>query len=152
MRASRLPPRGFTLIEVMIVVAIIGILAAVAYPSYRDYLIRGRLVEATNGLASMRARMERHFQDNRTYATVGAFVSPCLVPVGQRTFGDFVITCSAGPNAAAYTLQADGNAGTIVDAFTFTVNQLDQRATLNANPGWTTCATRWILKKGDPCV
>ncbi|MBC7938818.1 MAG: prepilin-type N-terminal cleavage/methylation domain-containing protein, partial [Chitinophagaceae bacterium] len=59
---------GFTLIELMITVAIIAILAMVAVPSYRDHILRGQLVDATNGLSSVRANMERHFQDNRSYA------------------------------------------------------------------------------------
>jgi type IV pilus assembly protein PilE len=141
--------KGFTLIEVMIVVAIIGILAAIAYPSYREYVIRGRLVDATNGLSEMRARMERHFQDNRSYMTVGAFQTPCAV---AQTYGDFVVTCGAGPTATTYRLDATANAGTVVDGFRFTVNELDQRATAAAPAGWTVCATRWITKKGVPCV
>ena len=64
----------------MITVAIVGILAAVAYPSYRDYIVRGQLVDATTALATYRADMERHFQDNRSFATVGAFTTPCALP------------------------------------------------------------------------
>lgn len=143
---------GFTLIEVMVVVAIIGILASIAYPSYRDYIIRGRLVDATNGLATMRADMERHFQDNRDYRTVGAFVSPCLRNGGTRAGDDFLIACSAGPGPTTYTLAATGGAGSIVNGFVLSVNELDQRSTTFAPPGWTTCPTRWITKKGDPCL
>ena len=94
-------PRGFTLIELMIGVAIMGILVAVAYPSYRDYVIRGQLVDATTALATFRADMERHFQDSRTFVTVGTFVTPCrATAVAQRTVGNFVISC-AGDAATA---------------------------------------------------
>ena len=141
---------GFTLIEIMVVVGIVAILSAIAYPSYRDYIVRGRLVDATNGLATMRADMERHFQDNRDYRTVGAFVSPCLRNGGTQA-GDFLITCSVGPGQQNYTLAATGGAATIVNGFVLSVNELDQRSTV-APSGWTTCATRWITKKGDPCL
>src|SRR5262245_7477408 len=68
---------GFTLIEVMIVVTIIAILAAVAIPNYSDYVTRGRVVEAIAGLGDARTKMEQFFQDNRTYPT-GCVVSPAL--------------------------------------------------------------------------
>jgi type IV pilus assembly protein PilE len=140
--------RGFTLIEVMIVVAIVGILAAVAYPSYRDYIVRGQLVDATNALSTFRANMERHFQDNRTYQTVGAFTAPCAVAPAQRTVGNFVISCPAlGPTT--YTLQAQGSGP--VAGFAFTVNEQDVRGTTAAPSGWGTCATKWLLKRGGAC-
>lgn len=140
------PFRGFTLIEVMIVVALIGILTAVAYPSYRDYLLRGQLVDGTNALSTMRAEMERHFQDNRSYMTVGDFESPCAE---ARAFGGFSVTCSAGPTATTYTLLATGSESTA--GFSFSVDQVGVQATVTAPDGWGTCASRWILKRGAPC-
>src|SRR5690606_39756693 len=62
---------GFTLIEVMITVVIISILASVALPAYTDYVTRGKIPEATNGLASMRIQLEQYYQDNRTYEDDG---------------------------------------------------------------------------------
>jgi type IV pilus assembly protein PilE len=146
------PARGFTLIELVIVVSIIAILSMVAYPSYRDYLRRGHLADATNGLSTMRAQMERHFQDNRSFATVGAFTTPCAVtPVSLRTFGNFVISCSGTPNATTFTLQAVGSGP--VNGFTFTINQADVRATTAApGSGWATCATSWMVRKGQTCT
>ena len=141
--------RGFTLIEVMITVAIIGILSMVAYPNYRDYLTRGQLVEATNGLATLRAQMERHFQDNRSYATVGTFTTPCAGATNTRTFGNFLVSCSGTPTDTAFTLQAVGSGPAA--GFTFTVTQQDVRATTAAPTGWNTCATGWMLKKGQAC-
>lgn len=140
---------GFTLIEVMITVAIVAILAAVALPSYRDYILRGHLADASNGLATVRAQMERHFQDNRTYATVGTFTTPCAAAADTRTFNLFEVSCSGTPTALAFTLRAVGSGA--ASGFTFTVTESDVRATTAAPSGWTTCTTRWMLRKGATC-
>jgi type IV pilus assembly protein PilE len=141
---------GFTIIELMIAVAIIAILAAVALPSYRDYIVRGHLADATNGLATMRAQMERHFQDNRSYATVGTFVTPCAsTDAATRTFNLFVVSCSGTPTATAFTLQAVGSGA--ASGFTLTITEADVRATTAAPSGWTTCASKWLLRKGASC-
>ncbi len=143
---------GFTLIELMIAVAIIGILAAVAIPQYRDYVTRGRLTDGVTGLSTVRAQMERHFQDNRTYATVGTFTSPCLVSPSP-VFGSFTISCTETPTGTGFTLQAVGAAP--VSGFTFTVNQQGVQATSNSaarvTEGWISCTSRWITKKGAAC-
>ena len=140
---------GFTLIEVMITVAIVAILAAVALPSYRDFIVRGHLADASNGLATIRAQMERHFQDNRTYATVGAFTTPCAAAAATRTFNLFEVSCSGTPTANAFTLQAVGSGA--ANGFTFTMTEADVRATTAAASGWGTCATKGILRKGATC-
>jgi prepilin-type N-terminal cleavage/methylation domain-containing protein len=142
--------RGFTLIEVMITVAIIGILAAVAYPSYRDYIVRGSLVDGTNGLSAVRAQMERHYQDNRSYATVGSFTTPCAAgTAASRTFGNFVVTCSGTPDATSFTVQAVGSGP--ASGFTFTMDHQDTRATTAAPTGYNTCTSKWLTKRGATC-
>lgn len=152
--ASRRRSAGFTLIEVMITVVIISILAAIAIPAYQDYVRRGYVVDGTNGLATMRAEMERYFQDNRTYATAGTFTPPCAdTDATRRTFGNFVVTCTGAgaPDATTYLLTATGS-GPAKDVV-YTIDQRNVRATTRMPwGGWTsTCGTAWIVRKGQAC-
>ena len=144
-----LASQGFTLIELMVTVAIIGILVAIAYPSYTDYVVRGRVVDATNGLAVMRADMERYFQDNRTYAESGTLKPPCDP---GSTSGTFTLSCDGTPTATAYGLKAVGSGMT--SAFTYKVDHKNVRSTEIASTGgygWTGCASAWIMKRGQAC-
>ena len=96
--------RGFTLIELMVTVAIAAILASVAIPMYRDYVIRSRIIDATSKLSDFRVRMEQYFMDNRTYAD-GA---KCGVADPKDTDeAGFTIACT-GASATAYTATAKG--------------------------------------------
>lgn len=108
--------KGFTLLELMIVVAIIGIIASIALPSYTDYVKKGRVAEATSTLADIRIKMEQYYQDNRTYAGSEAGAGPCANINAQF----FNISCGT-PTASAYTLTASGTGD--MSAFEFTVNQ-----------------------------
>ena len=115
MRANK----GFTLIEVMIVVAIIAILAAVAIPSYSGYVTRGRITEAVNGLAGMSVRLEQYFQDNRTY--VGACVDGTVAPLPTAAgTPHFSFACS-NLGASTYTVTATGQGS--MAGFTYTLSQ-----------------------------
>jgi prepilin-type N-terminal cleavage/methylation domain-containing protein len=149
-RMRHRPSQGFTLIELMITVGIIAILAAIAYPSYRNYVIRGQLVDATTGLSSVRANMERYFQDNRTYASVSPTINPpcnaTAIPAGK-----FSITCISGPTTFTATAVGATGSGDLT-GFSFTVNELDAQATTVTSPpaptAFQSCGTAWITKTG----
>ena len=141
--------KGFTLIELMIVVAIVAILTTIAYPNYRDYVIRGQLVDATQGLSAVRANMERYYQDNRSYQLVPGFPLPCdnITPV---VAGKFTILCNA-PDTTHYTATAVGSAGALA-GFRFTVTEANVQQTFVTSPPAPTsfqgCLTAWITKTG----
>jgi type IV pilus assembly protein PilE len=145
---SRRRSAGFTLIEVMIVVVIVGILASVALPNYRNYVIRGKLVEGTNALAAQRTSMEQYYQDNRTYSDVSAsIVSPCSSTVTQGTFS---LTCTS--TATTYTITATGSKATA--GAVYTVDQTNAQKTTGLPTSWGAVPTRngcWIMRKGDSC-
>ncbi len=141
-RLGKRDSSGFTLIELMIVVAIVAILAAVAYPSYKDFVLRGQVAEGTAGLQSLQAQMERHYQNFRTYGTSGSVNAPCAA---NTSAGVFTLSCSGTPTASAYTIQAVG------PGLTYTVNEQNVRSTTSTVAGWSTCATGWTLKKGQAC-
>src|SRR3954471_16993434 len=96
---------GFTLVELMVTVAIIAILAAIALPAYRDYVIRGKLAEACSVLGSQRVKMEQFYQDARTY--VGTCVNGTVAPAPGGDYFDYV--CS-NQSANTYTVTATGKA------------------------------------------
>ncbi len=82
--------RGFTLIELMIVVAVVGILAAVAYPSYQESVRKARRAEGRTALMEMLQQQERYMTQNNTYlaiSTAGATSTPFKTWSGDKRDG-----------------------------------------------------------------
>lgn len=143
--------RGFTIIEVMIVVAIVAILASVALPSYTDYVRRGKIQEAASALLAQRTRMEQFFQDNRQYTNAGAIVSPCN---NNPALKYWALDCPI-LTTTTYQIRAQGNGD--LTGLTFTLNEGNQRASTVtpasqiANAGYTGNANCWVSRKGGTC-
>jgi len=140
--------RGFTLIEILVAVTIIGILVAIALPNYRDYVLRGKITEATSTLSDLRLRAEKFYGDNRTY-----------VGFNQATPGTryFTYACDDGVTGNpvtqnAFRCVASGVASEGMTGFQYTINQSNTRtSTFTSLPGWSDSATCWVSKKGESC-
>ena len=143
---------GFTLIELMIVVAVIAILTSVAYPSYSDYTTRGKMTEATANLGGLRVNLEQYYQDNRKYN--GAASGACGVAMPTTDVKYFTFTCASSVASGAgdqkYTITATGNAKGMT-GFVYTIDQNNNKTSTIASPAdtakWGTGdATCWILR------
>jgi type IV pilus assembly protein PilE len=139
---------GFTLIELMIVVAIIAILGGIAYPNYTQYVLRGKITEATSSLSDLRLRAEKYFADNRTYQVVpasGTVAGFNTTVTGARYFS---YACTA---ATATTFACTATGVGDLTGFAYTINQANTRASTISAAGWNSSTSCWVLKKGESC-
>lgn len=132
---------GFTLIEIMIVIVIIGVLAAIAIPNYNDYIMRSKIVEATSELSARRTQNELFFDNSRTYIN-----SPgCTV----ASSNNFSFSCNPAATDTTYTIRAVGTGS--MTGFTFTIDQINTKQTTASPAGWPTCNKAWVTSKGAGC-
>lgn len=124
--------RGFTLIELMIAVAIVGVLTAIAYPSYQNYLVKGSRANAKAFLMDVAGRQQQFLLDNRSYAGTIAALS-VTEPKEFTPYYTVAIVASAGP-PPSFTVTATPKAGTR--------QAKDGTLTIN-NKGEKTPADKW---------
>ena len=157
--------KGFTLLELMIVVVVVAVLAGIALPSYSDYMLRGKFSEATGNLADLRVKMEQAYGDNRRCNDPVAGVGTCGIPGGNApNVADgryFTYVCaSSTPNPIGdqqYVLTANGVPAQGLGGISFTVDFRNVKSTTvtagsdMASKGYAGAGTCWVRKKPSDC-
>lgn len=156
--------KGFTLIELMVTVTVIAILAAIALPSYNDYVTRSKFAEATGNLADLRVKMEQYYADNRRYSSDVAGTTCGLVGGNTPNAADaryFTYQCApgtltAGVGSQSFVLTAAGVAAQGLGGISFTVDNTNSKVTAvtagsdMAKKGYAGAAC-WVRKKPSGC-
>lgn len=135
---------GFTLIELMIVVAIVGLLSAIALPSYRNQVLRSHRIDAKTALLDLASRQERYFTTNNTYTVSTAnlgYVGALPLSVPNAATATYSLSVVVPTNLQGYTATATPVGGQASDTCgTYSIDNLGTQA----NSGNTTAtATCW---------
>ncbi|AMC99276.1 Fimbrial protein precursor [Halomonas chromatireducens] len=111
---------GFTLIELMIAVAVIGILAAIAIPNYQRYVQNARVSDGQTKLMEVTGRLERCYTATNSYAN-------CVTLPEPSEEGFYSIDFQTGPSSGSYTLRASANSPSQVRCAWLEVTQTGER-------------------------
>ena len=119
---------GFTLIELMITVAIVGILASIALPSYRGYIVKTRRAEAMSELTKAQTVIERCYGANFTYVGACSPATPTTTPNGF-----YIITAASAATTYTFTATAAGTQASDTTCATMTIDQANQKLACDAS-------------------
>lgn len=135
---------GFSLVELMVALAIAAIIAAFAVPAYRDHTLRSYLPEMSSGLQLSALRLEQHYQDHRSYRNG----SECGVTLPRSD--RFVFSCRSPEDGQSFVLTATGSDA--MAGFAYTIDQQGQTRTISLPDTWGTAPLDcWIMKRGARC-
>ena len=122
--------RGFTLIELMIVIVVLGIIAAIAYPSFIEQVKKARRSDAKQALLDVAAKLEVFYQDNKGYPTTASMAN---LGYGAATFtspeGWYTVGFNGAPTVTAYSIQAAPVGAQVndTDCATYRIDQFGQK-------------------------
>lgn len=138
---------GFTLIELMIVVAIIGLLSAIALPLYQSYVLKARRADAKNAVLDMASRQERFFSINNKYTATAAdlgFASlPSAVNSSGASYYNLSVTASTGPAGFVAKATPTGVQQKDLECYTFQVDQTGAQSNLKSDGTKGTSTSCW---------
>jgi type IV pilus assembly protein PilE len=137
---SRRPEGGFTLIEILLVIAIVAILSSIAMPAYTAYIQRSKVPAGLDALQSYFTRMEQRFQDSGTYADASA----CALAV--PTVQNYTVTCAISGGGTGYTATATGSGP--LSGYAYTINSTGTRVT-TSHPKGAPSGNCWSIKGGS---
>lgn len=130
----RFNSRGVTLIELMIVIIVVAVLASIAIPSYRQYVLRSHRTEAKAALMNVAAAQEKFYLQNNTYTEALEDAPPAGLGIpGTTENGYYTITIDAGADAASFTARAAPAGGQAQDTkcVSFTIDQAGTKTATN---------------------
>ncbi|RUQ95605.1 type IV pilin protein [Legionella septentrionalis] len=136
--------KGFSLIELLVVLLIIGIITTIAYPSYREYITRARRSDGQAALLNLASRMERHYSEHNTYqtATIGTGKSTDVLSSNASPEGWYVVAITSATESnftlRATPVRAQATSDTRCQALT--LNSLGVKG-ITAGPGGTPTGT-----------
>lgn len=137
---------GFTLVEALITVVIIGILTSIGMPIYSEYALRGKIPEATAELNSRRVKAMQHEDSNRTFQDVTGTPNPACISVTSGKNFDF--NCDI-QTKDTFRVVATGKSA--MTGFKYTIDQNNAKTSTITRPGWTGNPICWAVKKDGSC-
>lgn len=143
--------RGFTLIEIMIVVVIIGVLSAFAFPAYQSYVLKSRRADAKNAVLDMASRQERYLSMNNKYSDAAADLGYSALPLAVNASGTSYYSLSVTVSAASSTAPAGfiakatptGVQQKDTECYTFQVDQTGAQSNLKSDGSKSTSTACW---------